>query len=223
MVLGISVVKTEGREHHHHRLLVYGAALVLLVLLMLLTPRISATHTLDHMFADRRNFFGVPNTLNVMSNFPFLVIGSVGLVLCVHENYFGLSTRGEVWGWAFFFMGVAATAFGSSYYHLKPTDSRLLWDRLPMAVAYSSIMSVFVVERIDERTGNASLFPLIAAGIVSIAYWRFADDLRFYMLVHFIPSIAIPAMTIALPPKYTHSSYWLWAAGSLSTSQIMWM
>lgn len=33
---------------------------------------------------------GIPNTLNVVSNFPFLVIGVIGLVLCYHGNYFRL-------------------------------------------------------------------------------------------------------------------------------------
>eukprot|EP01018_Ginkgo_biloba_P013571 Gb_33670 [translate_table: standard] len=79
-------------------------------------------------------------------------------------------------------------------------------------------MAVFIIERIDEKTGTASLFPLLMAGVVSIAYWRYFDDLRPYALVQFIPCIAIPAMTIMLPPKYTHSIYWLWAAGVQSKS-----
>lgn len=41
------------------------------------------------------------------------------------------------------------------------------------------------------------------------------DDLRPYALVQFVPCIAIPLMTILLPPMYTHSTYWLWAAGKL--------
>ena len=32
--------------------------------------------------------------------------------------------------------------------------------------------------------------------------------------MQFVPCLAIPAMTIALPPKYTHSVYWLWGAGT---------
>lgn len=36
-------------------------------------------------------------------------------------------------GWAIFFFGVTATAFGSAYYHLRPNDSRLVWDRLPVS------------------------------------------------------------------------------------------
>lgn len=45
---------------------------------------------------------------------------------------FGGSVRGEVWGWIFFYMGIAGTAFGSAYYHLKPEDARIPWDQMPV-------------------------------------------------------------------------------------------
>lgn len=47
------------------------------------------------------------------------------------------------------------------------------------------------------------------------------DDLRPYALVQFLPCIAIPLMAILLPPMYTHSTYWLWAAGQLLIWGIM--
>lgn len=82
-----------------------------------------------------------------------------------------------------------------------------------MTVAFASVMAVFIIERIDEATGKASIFPLLTAGAGSVAYWRFANDLRLYAIVQFVPCFAIPAMAILLPPKYSHSHYWLWAAG----------
>ncbi|GMP48620.1 hypothetical protein CsSME_00015911 [Camellia sinensis var. sinensis] len=42
--------------------------------------------------------------------------------------------------------------------------------------------------------------------------YRFFDDLCPYALVQFVPCIVIPIMAILLPPMYTHSTYWLWAA-----------
>ncbi|KAK1299806.1 hypothetical protein QJS10_CPB13g00654 [Acorus calamus] len=200
---------------------VYGwcLAIVCFVVLMIVTPSIPQSQAY-HDFADQREFFGIPNTLNVISNFPFLVIGIVGLVLCYHGNYFKLNLQGELWGWSFFFIGVAAVAFGSSYYHLKPDDARLVWDRLPMTVAFTSIVAIFIIERIDERKGTVSIAPLVVAGIISILYWRFFDDLRLYALVQFVPCIAIPIMAILLPPMYTHSSYWLWAAGFYLLAKI---
>ncbi|XP_031504510.1 uncharacterized protein LOC116267084 [Nymphaea colorata] len=190
----------------------WGVATFCFVVLMLVTPAIPQSQAY-HNFADqRRLFLGIPNTLDVISNFPFLVVGVVGLILCFRGDY-NLSLQGEYWGWTCFFIGVAAVAFGSSYYHLEPNDARLVWDRLPMTIAFTSIMAVFIIERIDEKTGTTSLLPLLAAGIISILYWRFFDDLRPYALVQFVPCIVIPLMAILIPPMYTHSIYWLWAAG----------
>ncbi|OAY80126.1 hypothetical protein ACMD2_10789 [Ananas comosus] len=195
------------------KVIAWGAAIVAFVVLMIVTPAIPQSEEY-HDFADQRElFFGIPNTLNVISNIPFFFVGVVGLVLCLRGNYFRLSSQGELWGWICFFVGVAAVAFGSSYYHLKPDDARLVWDRLPMTIAFTSIMAIFIIERVDEKTGATSILPLIMAGILSILYWRFFDDLRPYALIQFVPCIAIPVMAIIIPPMYTHTSYWLWAAG----------
>jgi hypothetical protein len=43
------------------------------------------------------------------------------------------SLQGELWGWTCFYVGVAAVGIGSSYYHLKPDDASLVWDRLPVS------------------------------------------------------------------------------------------
>lgn len=210
------MMKVDVKEH---RFYISAAAIFLLIFLMVVTPSIPQSQDY-HKFADRRNLFGVPNTLNVISIFPFLIVGVVGFVLCLHGNCFGISLRGEVWGWLFFYIGVAATAFGSAYYHLKPDHARLVWDRLPATVAVISIMVIFVIERIDERMGTAFLFPLLMLSAFSIAYWRFFDDLRPYALLQLVPLIAIPAMSILLPTKYTHSVYWLWSAGFYFLAEI---
>ncbi|KAF8411767.1 hypothetical protein HHK36_004325 [Tetracentron sinense] len=187
----------------------WGVAVLCFVILMIFTPSIPQSQDY-HDFADQRDFFGIPNTLNVVSNFPFLLIGVIGLILCHHGNYFRLSLAGELWGWTCFFVGVAVVAFGSSYYHLEPNDATLLWDRLPMTIAFTSIIAIFIIERVDEKKGMSSIIPLIMAGIISILFF---DDLRPYALVQFVPCIAIPLMAILLPSMYTHSTYWLWAAG----------
>ncbi|KAE8723720.1 putative S-adenosylmethionine-dependent methyltransferase [Hibiscus syriacus] len=224
----------------------WGVAILCFVVLMIATPAIPQSQEY-HNFADQRQFFGIPNTLNVVSNFPFIVIGVIGLVLCYYNNYFELSLQGELWGWTCFFIGVAAVGVGSSYYHLDPDDARLVWDRLPMTIAFTSIMAVFIIERIDEQKGTVSIIPLLLAGVISIlgddmlefesmmsyenvllgfkceldldnfgVYWSIEaelfDDLRPYAVIQFVPCIVIPIMAILLPPMYTHSTYWLWAA-----------
>lgn len=191
----------------------WAAATAIFVVLMLVTPAIPQDEDYHH-FADQRTLFlGIPNTLNVISNIPFFFVGVAGLILCHYKNYFSLNSHGELWSWTLFFVGVTAVAFGSSYYHLNPNDATLVWDRLPMTIAFTSIIAIFIIERIDDRTGTRSLAPLVIAGALSILYWRFFDDLRPYAVVQFVPCIAIPVMAIVIPPMYTHSSYWLWAAG----------
>ena len=45
---------------------------------LLLLPPISQDQGYHH-FADQRTLFGVPNFWNVVSNLPFMAVGSVGL------------------------------------------------------------------------------------------------------------------------------------------------
>ncbi|CAO2167808.1 unnamed protein product [Urochloa humidicola] len=191
----------------------WAVAAAIFVVLMIVTPAIPQNEDY-HDFADQRTLFlGIPNTLNVISNIPFFFVGVAGLILCHYKDYFRLSSQGELWSWTLFFAGVTAVAFGSSYYHLNPNDATLVWDRLPMTIAFTSIMAIFIIERVDERAGAQSLAPLVIAGVLSILSWSCYDDLRPYAVVQFVPCIAIPVMAIVIPPMYTHSSYWLWAAG----------
>lgn len=60
-----------------------------------------------------------------------------------------------------------------------------------MTIAFTSIMAIFIIERIDEQKGTISIIPLLLAGIVSILYWRqafwlFAFFYIFIVLVHFL-------------------------------------
>jgi hypothetical protein len=142
------------------RVLAWGTALFLFVVLMIVTPRIPQDQKY-HQFADRRNFIGVPNTLNVISNFPFLVIGIVGLVLTIHGNNFGFSLKGEVLGWAAFFVGITATSFGSAYYHLNPNDARLVWDRLPVCLLFSIMWLEPIRHCMDILQSHCSLLFFI--------------------------------------------------------------
>ncbi|XP_004504135.1 uncharacterized protein [Cicer arietinum] len=188
------------------------AAVVSVFLLMKLSPPIPQPQKY-HDFADKREFFGIPNALNVISNFPFIIIGLIGLMLCHHRNYFNFSLQGELWGWTCFYAAVTSVGFGSSYYHLGPNDNGLVWDRLPMSVAFASLMAILIIERIDVKIGTISIFPLIMAAMISSVYWRLFGDIRPYLLVQTVSCMAIPLMALLLPPMYTHSTYWLWAAG----------
>ncbi|KAJ7966429.1 Alkaline phytoceramidase (aPHC) [Quillaja saponaria] len=162
-----------------------GGAFLCCVCLFLATPKIPRSPK-HHLFADMRNLLG---------------------------GLFSISLRGEFWGWALYYAGMAGVAFGSAYYHLKPDDSRVMWDTLPMMLAYSSLFSSLLIERLGQRIGMSSLFALLLAAFLCMAYERSYDDIRLCMIFQLIPSIAIPSVAFLFRPKYSHSRYWLWSSG----------
>jgi hypothetical protein len=182
-----------------------------------------------HDFADQRTLFGIPHALNVVSNLPFLFVGVAGVILILRPSL-GATERhvlpcpaslvhgvvgAERWPWLIFFLGVAATGPGSSWYHLAPDNARLVWDRLPMTLAFMSLFAAMIAERIDVRAGLCLLGPLLLAGLGSVLYWHWteaygAGDLRPYAAVQFFPLVTIPLMLLLFPPRYTATgSIWL--------------
>ena len=114
-----------------------------------------------------------------------------------------------------FFMGILLVSVGSSYYHLHPTNYTLLWDRLPMTIAFMALFSIVISEFISIQKGKVLLVPLILVGIVSVIYWHFSEyfgigDIRFYALVQFYPMLAIPIILLFFNSKFTTTkAYWL--------------
>lgn len=155
-----------------------------------------------HQMADTRTLFGIPNALNVLSNIPFAVVGLLGVWIVFHAAR-DLSNRRA---YATFFTGVALTAIGSTYYHLAPDNFRLVWDRLPMTVAFMGLLAAVIGEHIGPAVGRPVLMPLVLLGAASVLYWywselRGAGDLRFYAFVQF-GSLAVITLVLALYPRH---------------------
>jgi len=146
------------------------AATALSVAAALVLPRIPQPADY-HDFADHRAVACVANFFDVASNLGFLIVGLAGLVV-VARPATSFEQRGERWPYAVFFVGMVLTALGSAYYHLAPDNERLFWDRLPMAVAFMSLLAAQVVDRFGVRAGLALLVPLLLVGAASVVYWR---------------------------------------------------
>lgn len=162
-----------------------------------------------HHFADARTFWGIPNALNVLSNLPFLLIGIWGLLAVRRASFLGSRERMP---YGVLFAGVAVTAFGSAYYHLAPDNDRLVWDRLPITLGFMGFFAAVISERVSLRAGRALLWPLVAVGVASVAYWHWtelqgAGDLRWYLLVQLYPLLAIPLLMAWFAPHYTAGRY----------------
>ncbi len=160
-----------------------------------------------HDFADQRVVLGVPHFANVVSNLPFLLVGVWGIWTVLRSDT-AFRNPSERWPYLFFFVGVTLTTFGSAYYHLAPDSQRLVWDRLPMGLAFMGLFDAIIAERIGQKVGQVLLVPLILLGVGSVLYWAWTDDLRPYYLVQFYPVLAIPMMLLLFPPRYT-GTVWL--------------
>jgi len=167
-----------------------------------------------HDFADQRTFFGIPNFFNVISNLPYLVFGLIGyffLFMQAHPEII----KSIKHAYLVFFVGVSMVCFGSGYYHLFPDNNTLLWDRLPMTLAFMSFFTVIFAEHVHEKTAGRMYLSLLVIGLVSVVYWYWtessgAGDLRLYGLVQFLPMILIPLILWLFASQYSHTHYfWL--------------
>jgi hypothetical protein len=188
-------------------------ALLLLTALMavvfFLLPPIPQPQAYHHFF-DERSFCGIHNFANVVSNLPFAVVGIWGLAFLIRgrsRQTVSFLDQRERRPYLFVFAGLLFTAFGSSYYHLNPTNARLVWDRLPMTIVFMAMVAAVITERISLRAGLWLLPVLLLVGLGSVFQWysselRGAGDLRLYALVQ-IYSALVLLIALLFPPKYT--------------------
>lgn len=186
-----------------------------------------------HAFADQRKLACVPNFNDVASNFPFMVVGGAALALLLSDSsdawgiapllqlrppQFGVA--GARVGWVVFFAGIGMTSVGSAYYHWRPTNPTLVWDRLPMTIAFMSLFSVILADYVHPAVGSASLWWLLAVGLASVLYWASEDDLRPYFCVQFVPMLLIPCIVALFAPTELDTAYLLSSLGAYGLAKL---
>ncbi len=149
-----------------------------------------------HAFADRRAMFGIANAQDVLSNIGFTLVGLWGLAAWIAwKRMPGVPLFAR--GYALFFAALVLTGFGSAYYHLAPDDARLVWDRLPIALACAGLLAAVQADTSAPKQSLAIPAALAIAAIASVWWWahtgaRGEGDLRPYLLVQFLPLVLIP-------------------------------
>lgn len=148
-----------------------------------------------HAFADTRDWLGLPNAENVLSNLPFALIGIWGWQV----------TSGSP-AWRAFSAALVCTAFGSALYHWAPGNAALVADRLPIAWACAALLCGLLGERVDARWASTTvLTAAFGAASCSVAWWWFGErqghgDLRAYLFVQFLPMLLVPAALLMKLP-----------------------
>lgn len=128
-----------------------------------------------HHFVDNRTALGIHNLMDVISNAPFLVIGTLMLrssyfesqLKYKKENYDSLSL-------IIISLGTLLVGMGSAYYHWNPTDNTLVWDRIPMAIVFSGVIT-YVIQKLDllPKQINIKKFELsyLLLSLSSVLIW----------------------------------------------------
>lgn len=166
--------------HTRPNLALYAA--VLLILAMALAGPIAQPEHY-HRFADQRQLFGIPNAFDVLSNLGFLLAAAFGAFAWRHWQGPARNER------AVFLGAIGLTALGSTWYHLAPDDARLVWDRLPIALACAALLAAALRQAYASR---AALPLLLAGAVASVFWWQASGDLRPYLLLQLAPLVLIP-------------------------------
>lgn len=150
-----------------------------------------------HAFADPDNLLGIPNARDVLSNLGFAIVGLWGIIkLWPQRDHPRLQPAKP--GYALFLIGLMLTALGSGYYHLAPDNARLIWDRLPIALACAGLLAGVWSETALPRQHVAAATALLALyALTSVLWWSFTErqghgDLRPYLLLQILPILLIP-------------------------------
>ncbi|MGD8833831.1 MAG: hypothetical protein PVJ84_03600 [Desulfobacteraceae bacterium] len=186
-----------------------GGALVFIFLVQIVPP--IAQDPDYHRFADRRSLFGIPHFWNVVSNLPFLLLGTLGLsAVALNRTPGYLPELKPVY--MMFYAGVFLTGLASAHYHLNPANETLVWDRLALTIVFMAFFAAVWGEHISATMGLKMVWPLTGIGLMSVVYWYVTEslgrgDLRFYALVQFLPMVLLPVMMVAHKSQLTGVAY----------------
>lgn len=169
----------------------------------------------DHQSAGAWTWIGMTGSENVISNLPFAIFGAWGLwFLATRSSAKSFIDSRERIPSIIFLIGVLLTASGSGCYHFMADNNRLVWDRLPMTIAFLSLVFALIAERFDVAAGVRVFVPLIGSGGLTVVYWRFTaqrgvGDLRFYEAVRSYAILVLLLMLLA-PARYARTGDPVW-------------
>ena len=74
-----------------------------------------------------------------------------------------------------FLIALTLTAAGSSYYHLAPDNARLVWDRLPIALACAGLLAGVRAETHAGSDRQLYTGVLAIVAVASVVWWYFTE------------------------------------------------
>jgi len=149
------------------------------------------------VFADQRNLLGIPHFGDVVSNIAFFLVGAYALFFLLKKQKNFYTVCGILIA-----VSSALIAIGSTYFHWEPNSQTLFWDRLPMSVAFSTVMAMIIGDRSQEKFGWWTLLTLVPLGILTVIGWNQGWlTLRPYILLQYGSILAVFIIALASKKK----------------------
>ena len=161
-----------------------------------------------HDFADTRALGPIPHAGDVLTNLAILAAGLWSA--SVHRRV--TLVDDERPAYRLFVLAAILTAFGSAYYHWEPSNARLVWDRLPMALLLAAGLALVLADRVTPALGRASLLPLSLVAVGGVVLWGITEargrgDLWLYLVMRVGASLG--TLVLVICRRSRHTAAWL--------------
>lgn len=178
---------------------ILGILLLLIIGFVIVGPPINQDNAY-HLFSKEKSYFEIRNFWNVTSNLIFIVVGCYGLFSLRHERFKIILMV--------FYSGVLLVSAGSAFYHYSPSNATLIWDRIPMTIAFMSLLALVVAEFHYVKWAKYLFIPFVLIGVYSVVHWYLFDDLKPYIAVQFFPILFILISITLFRSKGSTRPYW---------------
>jgi hypothetical protein len=153
-----------------------------------------------HDFADARTWLGIPHAADVLSNVAFAAV-ALWAAWRLRSPGVRAGLGDALPGLLVFVLALALTTAGSACYHWAPGNARLVWDRLPIALACAGLLDAMYARTHAGRM-PWRLPGLLAFAVASVAWWAWTQahgmgDLRPYLLLQGAPLVLVPVWQAA--------------------------
>lgn len=178
----------------------------------------------NHLFADGRMLFGIPNGLTALACLPMCAVCVCGMQNVLHADWPSALCR----PWLGFFTLAFMMAASAALYHLAPDNLGWAIGSTFAAGAFALLLLAFLAERVDARFGSpVAVSTAVVLALGAGAWWLAGEmligrgDLRPLLLLQALPALLIPAGALSLPGRHSSGGDWLFVFGLYGAARLL--
>ena len=185
----------------------------------------------QHAFADQRLWLGIPFAGDVLSNLAFALWAVVGWLRLrtwmqststpMAHKPAQVKVQVQQALVALFFVGLLATALGSTYYHWQPENAGLALDRLGMVVAFAGLIGLAAAGRISDMAGICMAGAvLLVLGPASIGVWLVSANILPWVVLQAGGMALIVGLAFVKPLPGALPIRWGWVIAIYAVAKV---